>query len=340
MMTMKAAYVTDSGGPEVLKYGDLPEPESTDGVKIKVRRCGVNRLDSIIREHGDSFGGPHIPGSDIAGEVVSASGSRWQQGDRVLVNPAIPCGTCRRCLKGLDCEHVTILGYGTSGGYAEFVNVPERQVRQIPAGVSDETAAAFPLTYLTAWHMLSTRANLRPGEFVFVWGARGGLGTAAIQLANVLRGRVIAAVGADSDVERIRSLGAEFVVNYKDANVADFVSEVTGGSGVDVVFESVGEKTWPITMEILAAFGRVVIVGTTSGANASFDLSDLYYDHQSILGCRMGYPREFDEVLALLTSGAVNPVIDNVFPLSDVVAAHQRLEAGEHFGHIVLDPAA
>ncbi len=336
---MKAAFIVKQGDCRVLQYGDVPMPEPNDGeALIRVKACALNHLDLHLLNGRLDIPLPHISGSDVAGEVVKVNGaSNLTSGMEVVVNPAIPCGKCVRCKRGLACEIVTIFGYKTSGGFAEYVTAPIGQVYPKPKGLSFVEAAAFPLTFLTAWHMLVGRADLQKGETVFIWGASGGLGSAAIQIAKYLGAKIIAAARNEEDAERIKAMGAQEVVIYTKGDVAQAVRHLGDGEGVDVVFESVGAKTWATTLAMLRPYGRVVIAGTTSGEMASQDLSDVYYYQQTILGSRMGTSEEFDEVLKLVEAGALKPVIDKVFPLKDLAEAARRLEESRQIGKIVIE---
>lgn len=334
---MKAIFFTQPGDRSVLQYGEAPTPKPEPGeVLIRVKVCGLNRLDLWLRK--EQVSGMHIPGSDVAGIVEAANGkSELQIGQEVVVNPAIPCGSCPRCMSKQPCELVTILGAKTHGGYAEYIVAPIGQVYPKPLKLSFVEAAAFPLTYLTAWHMLVGRANLQRGESVFVWGAAGSLGSAAVQLAHHLGARVIAAARSAETANKVRSLGADEIVLYKETNVVQEARRLTSGLGVDVVFESVGAKTWQRTLAMLRMLGRVVIAGTTSGDMGTQDLSDIYYRQLTILGARMGTKEEFEKVLGLMNAGVVKPLIDSVFPLQRAADAQRRMEEGKHVGKIVLE---
>lgn len=334
---MKAAFFTRPGGPDVLEIGEVPDPEPNAGeLLVRVSACGVNALDAWARANAEPSG-QRVVGSEIVGFLESGERTGLHVGDEVVVNPAIPCGKCRRCVVGDPCEVVDIVGWDTPGGYAEFVAVPASQVYPKPPRLSLEESAAFPLTYLTAWHMLSTRARVQPGETVFVWGAAGNLGSAGVAVAEHLGARVIAAARTDEAANRLLASGATETVLYEREDVVARVKELTAGDGADVVFEGVGAATWERTLSMLGFGGRVVIAGTASGDVASQDLSDVYYYQQTILGARMGTTDEFEALLSALTSGGLRPpLIDSVVPLADAKGAHQRMESRQHIGKIVL----
>lgn len=335
---MKAVFFDKPGGIEVLTYGEFPTPELNAGeALIRVKACGLNHLDIWLRQERLGEPVPHIAGSDVSGIIEKINGkSTFNVGDEIIVNPAIPCGKCERCQKGLKCEHVIIFGAKTQGGYAEFVRVPLSQLYSKPKSLSFESAAAFPLTFMTAWNMLVTRAQLQKDETVFVWGASGGLGNAGIQIAKHLGARVIAAARNEEIAMKLKQLGADETIIYPEGKVIEKVKSLTHEKGMDVVFESVGAKTWETTLLLLKPFGRVVIAGTTSGNVASQDLSEVYYHQLSILGVRMGSKEDFENVFELVKAGKLIPRIDSIYPLEKVAEAHEKMEKGNFFGKIVL----
>ncbi len=339
---MKAVFFEKPGGLDVLKYGEFPTPKPQKGeALVRVKSAGLNRLDIWLREDKDNARNipmPHISGSDAAGIVEEInSESSLKVGQEVVLNPTIPCGTCPLCKDGEPCELVKIFGVKNQGSYAEYIVAPISQFYPKPQNISFVEAAAFPLTFLTAWHMLVGRANLQKGETVFVWGASGGLGSSAIQVAKYLGTKVIAAAKSEEDAEQIREIGADEIVIYTKGNVESAIKNLTNGLGVDVVFESVGEKTWAMTIAMLRPFGRVVIAGTTSGDMGTQDLSDIYVRQLSIFGARMGTKEEFEKVLEIVAAGKLKPVIDKTFPLKDAAEAQGRMAEGKHFGKIVLE---
>lgn len=336
---MKAVYIEKQGDIDVLKFGDFPKPKPKSGeVLIKVKAVALNHLDLLLRNSDLNIPLPHVSGCDVAGEIVEINGqSKLKVGQSVVINPAIPCETCARCKQGQSCEVVIIFGYRTQGGFAEYVTAPIGQVYPKPKNLSFVEAAAFPLTFLTAWHMLVTRANLQKGETVFIWGASGGLGSAAIQIANYLGANVIAASKNDESTKKIKAMGVEKVVIYTSEDLVNKIKKLNDGLPVDVVFESIGAKTWVNTLAMLRPFGRVVIAGTTSGKDVSLDLSNLYFYQQTILGSRMGTPEDFEQVLKLVNEGKLKPTIDKVFPLKDYRKAEKRLDEGQQMGKIVIE---
>ncbi len=336
---MNAVYFEKFGERDVLQYGEFPTPKPQAGeALVRVRACGLNHLDIWLRKGSMKFPLPHIVGSDVAGVIEEINGaSDLKVGDEVIVNPERACGTCERCQKGKACGMVLLLGRQANGGYAEYISVPLEQLYRKPNNLSFVEAAAFPLTYLTAWHALCTRARLETGETLFVWGASGSAGPAIIQSAKHIGAHVIAAVRSDEVGAVVRSWGADEVVNYKTEDVVQRVQKLTDGKGVDVVFESVGEKTFSQSIAMLNPYGRIVVIGATSGEKVSFNLSEFYPKQFSIIGSRMGTKDEFEKVLQLIEAGAFKPVIDKVFPLQDAALAQQRMEEGKHIGKIILE---
>jgi NADPH:quinone reductase-like Zn-dependent oxidoreductase len=344
---MNAVRFHEHGGPEVLKYEDAPEPKiEANEVLVKVKACALNHLDLFLRAGVRSWtlAMPHIVGSDISGVVAEAGrlATRAKLGDRVLLAPGISCGQCEMCWKGLDsaCRSYTLLGVMVDGGYAEYIKVPEANAIPIPADFSFDEAAAVPLVFLTAWHMLMTRAQLKLGEEVLVIGAGSGVGSAAIQLAKLMQARVIAVAGSDTKLEKARALGADAVINHRKQSISEEVKRLTGRRGVDVIVEHVGAAVWAACFESLATYGRLVTCGTTSGENVELNLRLLFGRQRSLMGSFMGGKGELAEVLEFVFARKVRAVIDSAFPLREAAAAHRRMEGREFFGKILLHPEA
>jgi NADPH:quinone reductase-like Zn-dependent oxidoreductase len=343
---MKAITISEHGGPDVLRYTDMPEPRiDAHEVLIRVHACALNHLDLWIRRGlpGRSISLPHIPGSDISGEVakVGESVSNVHVGDKVLLAPGISCGQCAQCIAGRDnfCKDYTLLGSGVPGGYAEFVKAPAVNVIPIPGNLTFEEAAAIPLVFLTAWHMLFGRAQLRPSEEVLVIAAGSGVGSAAIQIAKAAGARVIATVGSAPKIERAKDLGADEILLHTGVEYAREVKRLTNGRGVDVVFEHVGAATWEQSIYSLAVGGRLVTCGATTGFESKTNIAYIFARQLSILGSFMGFKSELFSVLELFKRGLLKPVIDCVMPLERAAEAHKRLENREQFGKVVLKVA-
>jgi NADPH:quinone reductase-like Zn-dependent oxidoreductase len=342
---MKAVRFHEHGGIDVLKFVDVPEPKiEANEVLVKVRACALNHVDVWLRKGVSSWKlpMPRIVGSDISGEVAAVGDlvRRVKAGDRVLLAPGISCGQCEACLKGLDntCRSYTLFGVMVDGGYAEYVKSTEVNVLPIPGDLSFDEAAAVPLVFLTAWHMLMTRAQLRPGEDVLVIAAGSGVGSAAIQLAKLMSARVIAVAGTDAKLEKARQLGADEVVNHRRQSIAGEVKRLTAKRGVDVVMDHVGTAVWEDCFESLATGGRFVTCGATSGEEARLNLRLLFGRQRTLLGSFMGGKGELFEVLKLVGERKVRAVIDSAFPLREAAAAQKKMEDRDLFGNILLHP--
>jgi NADPH:quinone reductase-like Zn-dependent oxidoreductase len=338
---MKAVRFHRHGGPDVLRFEDAPDPVPSPGrVIVRVRACALNHLDLWERRGLDRvrLPLPHISGSDIAGEVAEGGGGDLLSGTRVLLQPGLRCGKCHACLEGRDneCVRYDVLGLQSDGGYAEFVSVPAENVIAIPDHLDFVHAAAFPLTFLTAWHMLVTLAGVRRGDVVLVLAGGSGVGQAAIQVARHFGARVFS-TAASGKAERTRALGAEAVFDHYANDFAREVRAATGGHGADIVIEHVGQATWDRSVRALAHGGRLVTCGATSGTNGALDLRHLFARQLSILGSYMGRFSELRAALPLLYDGRVTPVVDEVFPLRRAADAQRRLENRDQFGKIVLE---
>ncbi|HEX5483873.1 MAG TPA: zinc-binding dehydrogenase [Terriglobia bacterium] len=342
---MKAVRIHQHGGLEVLKYEDAPEPQiQANEVLVKVKACALNHLDLWLREGVEQWKlpFPHILGSDISGVVaqVGSLASRVKPGDRVLLCPGISCGQCEMCFKGLDsaCRSYTLFGLKVDGGYAEYVKAPEVNVLPIPGDLSFDEAAAVPLVFLTAWHMLVTRAGLKAGEDVLVIGAGSGVGSAAIQVAKLLNARVIAVAGADAKLEKARSLGADEVINHTRQSIAGEVRRITNKRGVDVVLDHVGAAVWQDCFDSLSTYGRFVTCGVTSGGEVKLNLQALFGRQRTLHGSFIGGKGELTEALKHIATGKLKAVIDSSFPLREAAAAQRKMESRDFFGKILLHP--
>ena len=340
---MKCVRFHEHGGPEVLRYEDAPDPDLQPGeVLVRVRACALNHLDLWARRGLPrvTFPMPHITGSDVAGEVVAAAAADVTLGRRVMLQPGVSCGRCAACLSGKDneCARYEVLGYlNHAGGYAELVKVPVQNLIPIPDGIDFVHAAAFPLTFLTAWHMLMTRAQVKRGEDVLILAAGSGVGQAAIQIAFLQGARVFATAGTDDKLERARALGAYEVIHHHRQDIAAEILRLTNRRGVDVVIEHVGEATWAHSVRALARGGRLVTCGATTGPNGALDLQALFAKRLTIHGSYMGTKGELMRAARFFFGGQLTPVIDRTFSLADAAAAHAHMEASGQFGKIVLE---
>lgn len=342
---MKATVFHEHGGPEVLRYEETPEPRMrANEVLIEVRACALNHLDVWARKGlpGVETPLPHILGNDVAG-VVREAGELvdWiKPGDEIILQPGVSCGHCIECLRGADnlCPGYDILGYRRAGGYAELVAAPAVNVIQKPANLSWEEAAAIPLVTLTAWHMLVSRAKLRPGEDVLIHAAGSGVGSIGIQIAKLLGARVIATASTEEKREKARELGADDAVDYTREDWPKEVRRLTGKKGVEVVFEHTGAATWEGSIGTLARDGRLVTCGATSGFDARTDLRHVFYKHLNVLGSFMGSKAELLEAMRFVESGRIRAVVDEVLPLAEARRAHELMEDRAQFGKLVLTP--
>jgi NADPH:quinone reductase-like Zn-dependent oxidoreductase len=326
---VRAVRIHEDGGPEVLVLEEAPDPLPGPGeVLVRLRASALNHLDVWIRKGLPSVPKPRILGADGAG-VVEALGedvTGFELGERVVLNPGIEAGGGR----------IHVIGEHGDGTNAELIAVPATNVHPIPDGLSFEEAAAFPLVFETAYRMLVTRAGLREGEWVLVWGIGGGVSTAALAIAKALGARVIVTSSSDAKLERGRELGADATVNHATGDVKAAVQEATGGKGVDIVIDHVGEATWSTSLQVAAPGGRIAVCGATTGPNPPAALHRIWWKQLSILGSTMGTGEDFRGAYELVASGRARPVVDTVLPLEEIRAAHERLEAGEQLGKIVL----
>jgi NADPH:quinone reductase-like Zn-dependent oxidoreductase len=343
---MKALAFHEFGGPDKLKYQDVPDPKLKPGeVLVRVRACALNHLDLFVREGIPALKTP-LPfwtGCDIAGEVVElgADVSTVKIGTRVAVNPNLTCGHCEFCRQGEDslCVRYGILGEHAHGGLAELVPVRADNVLPLPATVSFEDAASFILTNMTAWRMVVTQGQVRPGQDVLVIGVGGGVSSTAVQIARLCGARVIVTSSDDAKLEKAKALGAEVGINYKkNPDWAKHVFEATGKRGVDVVIENVGAATWKDSIRSLKGGGRLVTCGSTSGPIGETMIPLVFWKQVHIIGSTMANRREFHDVMGQFFAGRLRAIVDEVVPLKDGAAAQQRLADGKQFGKIVLTP--
>jgi NADPH:quinone reductase-like Zn-dependent oxidoreductase len=315
---VKAIRIHEDGGPEVLRYEDAPDPEPKPGeVLVSLRAASLNHLDLWIRKGLPSVPKPRILGADGAGV-------RADTGERIVINPGIEHG-----------DEILVVGEHMDGTHAELVAVPEANVYPLPDELSFEEAAAFPLVFETAYRLLVTKAGLKEGEWVLLWGIGSGVATAGLAIAKALGARTLVTSSSDEKLERARELGAEVTVRSDDDVIAA-VKGATDGTGVDVVLEHVGEATWQRSLQAARQGGRIVVCGATSGPNPPAALHRVWWKQLTIFGSTMGTKEDFEEAYELVKSGRARPVIDSVLPLEEARAAHERMEAGEQFGKIVL----
>jgi NADPH:quinone reductase-like Zn-dependent oxidoreductase len=323
---VKAVRIHEDGGPEVLRYEDVDDPVAGAGeVLIRLRAASLNHLDIWMRRGLPSVPKPRILGADGAGvvETLGPGTDAFEAGDRVLINPGLQDGA-------------RIVGEHMDGTHAELIAVPAENVYPIPEPLSFEEAAAFPLVFETAYRMLVTKARLREGEWVLVWGIGSGVGSAAFVIAKALGARTIVTSSSSEKLDRARELGADAAANHVEEDVAAAVKEATGGAGANVVVEHVGEATWKTSLQAAGTNARVVVCGATSGPNPPAQLHRIWWKQLEIYGSTMGTKEDFEGVYELVARGAARPIVDKVFPLEEAAAAHEYLEAGKQFGKVVL----
>lgn len=345
MTNMRAVSLSAHGDSSVLHYGSIAIPSLVAGhVRVQVHACALNRLDIWVRRGLPHLRlqYPHVLGSDIAGVVTEVADdvSPSIVGTEVIVNPGVSCGRCRACLSGQDnfCADYQIIGEHISGGYAEQLVLPAANVLAKPPGVSMVEAASLPLTFLTAWQMLVTRAVVAPGETVLVHAAGSGVGVMATQIAKCFGATVIALASTDEKLAQARALGADHCILSADGGWYREVRSlpVVGRTGVDIVFEHVGATTWNDSIKIARRGGRVVTCGASSGWEATTDLRHVFYRQIQILGSTMGSKGDLYRLASLVKSGDIRPIVDRVFPLEEAVQAHEYLDQRTQFGKVVL----
>jgi len=345
---MKACILTAAGGLDRIAVADVPSPGAPRGgeARVAVRAAALNHLDLFVAQGlpGAKPSGPHVMGADGAGlvDAVGPDVTGLGPGTRVMINPGISDGTCEFCLEGEHslCVNYQLLGEHLPGTLAAYVIVPARNLAVVPQltpELSWAEAAAFSLVTLTAWRMVVTRAAVTAGEWVLVWGVGGGVSQAAMRIAKLRGARVIVTSSSDAKLEEARRLGADVTLNHRAQKVSLEVRRLTGRRGVDVVIENTGESTWEESLRCLAKGGRLVTCGATTGPRVVTDVRRLFWNQYTIMGSTVGNQAEYQEVVRVLGTGQLRPIVDRVYPLSDVRAALERLERGEQLGKIVID---
>ncbi|MGR3179164.1 MAG: zinc-binding dehydrogenase [Candidatus Anammoxibacter sp.] len=341
---MKAVVFHEHGGTEKLVYEDFPDPQAgVDDVIVKVRSCSINHIDIWIRQGIPAYKMdlPHVSGCDVSGVVedVGKNVADVNVGDKVIVAPGLSCFKCDECISGNDnlCDSFKIFGAGTHGGYAEFVKAPSNSIIQMPNSLTFVESAAFPLTFLTAYHMLVSRIDLRVGQNILIIAAGSGIGTAAVRIAKLLGARVIATVGSEEKVEKLEIMGVDDIINYNQEDFAKRVLDLTDGRGVDAVFENVGPETWEKSISCLAKNGKLVTCGATSGPNVDISLRTLFMKQLAIYGSVMGTRKELFEIIRFVLAGELRITIDSVFELKNARKAQEKMLARKNFGKIMIE---
>jgi len=341
---MKTVIIEEHGGLDQLRFEEIPAPKPTEEeVVLRVHSASLNHLDIWVRKGrgGLKVAMPHILGSDAAG-VVIAVGSNVKNvnvGDEVILNPGLSCDSCEFCNRGeqSQCLSFGIVGMTRQGTFAEQVAVPAQKVHPKPDHMNFDEAGAFVLSYLTAWRMLMTRAQLKPSQTVLIHGIGGGVALSALQLAKLAGAEVIVTSSSDEKLIRARKIGADYTINYsKVDDVAQCVRDVTSGRGVDIIIDTVGAATWRIDFSAVRRGGKIVLCGVTSGSEAPTNLQMLYWNQLTILGSTMGSDEDFRQMLKAVTTAKLKPVIDSVTSLKNVTDAMDKMEAAKQFGKIVL----
>ncbi|MFB6101932.1 MAG: zinc-binding dehydrogenase [Haloplanus sp.] len=342
---MHAVQFAEHGDSDVIEYGDAPDPEvGRDDVRVDVKAGALNHLDIWTRRGlpGIDLDLPHIPGSDAAGVVreVGADVTRFSPGDRVAVTAGVACGDCEFCRHGDPsmCASFHIIGEHVPGVHAEEVAVPEDNLVAVPEGVDWTVAGSASLVFGTAWRMLVDRADLGPSESVLVLGASGGVGHAAVQIADHLGAEVFATASTESKLDYAADCGADHTIDYEATDFAGEVRSLTDGRGVDVVVDHVGAETWRDSLKSLAKGGRLVTCGATTGGSPETDINRIFWNQLEVIGSTMATPGQVDDVLELVWDGTFEPRIRDVLPMSETARAHELLETREGFGKVVVVP--
>jgi NADPH:quinone reductase-like Zn-dependent oxidoreductase len=341
---MKAVVFHEHGNVDVLQVAEVAQPTpGLNDVVVNVRACGANRLDIYSRTGRTKIAPmPHISGSEVAGEIaaIGEAVSGFTVGQAVAVAPYLFCGQCEFCRAGEEvlCLKGDIVGLGNQGGYAEFVRVPASSIVALPKGIDFVSAAAVGLATITAWHMLTRRAPIQPGQDVLVHAAGSGIGSAAIQIAKMCGARVIATAGSARKLELARQLGADEVINYGEQDFAQEVKRITSKRGVDVVVEHIGEHTWEKSVASLSRKGRLVTCGATTGNEGKVNIWSLFAKEISLIGSYGGTRQDLADVLKLVATGQLKPVVHGTYTLDQLGAAQQLMESREQFGKLVITP--
>ncbi len=342
---MKAAFINNHGDLEQIQFGELDIPKiGPNEVLIESKFSALNHLDIFVVRGwpGLKLTMPHVIGADGCGVIkeVGSAVTDVSEGDRITINPGISCGKCEMCLSGQQvfCRSFSIKGEHQWGTFAEYFKMPEINVLKIPDAYPFDKAAAAPLTFLTAWRMLRTQANVKPDEFVFIHGAGGGVATAAIQIAKYLGAKVITTTSTSEKIEKAKELGADHVINYKEMkDYSKYVFiDLTKRRGIDVVIDNVGQTTFPTSVRLLRPGGRLVTCGATTGPKAEIMINQIFWKQLEIKGSTMANQGEFREVMKLVLDGKITPIIDKIFPLEQARDAEKYLNDANKFGKVLL----
>jgi NADPH:quinone reductase-like Zn-dependent oxidoreductase len=342
--TMRAAVHRAYGGPEVLELAELPDPEPRPGeVLVRVAAVGLNRLDLLQREGPallPGFALPHVAGMDIAGEIAAVGPGTQAPpvGTPVVVNPSISCETCALCRAGADslCRQKVVIGGSVAGGYGELCAVPVTHVLPVPDHIDLVEAASIPTVFSRAWQSLFVSGGLQIGETLLVHAAASGVTTAAVQLAKLAGARVIVTARTDPELEYAAGFGADVGINTTTTDVASTALELTGGRGVDMVFDHLGPALWDDSVRALRPKGRLVFCGVTTGDTVSLHLPSLYHRGISLIGSESYAIADFERMVRYCWAAPLRSIVDRTLPIDDVAKAHELMENNELRGKLVL----
>ena len=345
---MRGLTISAHGGLDQLEYRtDLPKPEPKRGeIRVRVKAAALNHLDLFVvgGMPGVKITPPWILGADATGvvdavgDLSGVSDNKLQVGDSVIINPGISDHTCEYCLAGEHslCVKFGMLGEHHPGTLAEYIVIPARNARSIPRDKPVEQAAAFTLATLTAWRMVVTRARVKKTDNVLIWGIGGGVALAALEIVRSIGATAWVTSHSDEKLALARGLGAENLINYATTDVGKEIRTRTGKRGVDVVFDTVGEASWPQSLAALGKRGRLVTCGATSGPHVKMDVRRLFWNQWDIMGSTMGNEAEFDVVANEYRAGRLTALVDSVFDISQGRKAFERLASGQQFGKVVV----
>lgn len=340
---MKAAAIREFGDLDVLHVQKVKEPSAARGeVVLKVLCAGLNHLDIWVRRGrpGSQLQMPHVLGSDAVGVVVAVGEGVQspQVGEQVILYPGVYCGRCEFCRSGQQslCADFGIIGLVRPGTFAEMVAVPAPNCYPRPPHLNDEEAGVLALAHVTAWRMLMTRAQIKPGETVLIHGIGGGVAIAALQFAKMIGAETLVTSSSNDKLSRARQLGADHTVNYEKESVVEWVKQTTSGRGVDIAIDAVGAATWPLDIACIRKGGRIVLCGVTTGAKGETDLRAFYWNQLNAMGSTLGSSEDFRQMLRAVTVNKLKPVVDTVLPLEKAREAMERMETAGQFGKIAL----
>jgi len=342
---MKAVFLEERG-KEGLRIGDFPDPSPEPGQAVmKVKAGALNRIDLYMRDSGAGITHelPMVLGVDGAGEIAEVpKGSHLKVGDPVILFPMIGCGTCRACRRGdnPNCVKFNIAGETRNGTFGEYIAMPERCFARKPDGLSWHAAATLPVAYLTAWRLVFGKVPLTSAETILIVGIGGGVASACLQLAKMVGARAIVTSSSNDKLAWAEQAGADAGINYRDEKVAKRVMEITGGEGVDMVVDTVGEASWPDSLRSLCRGGRLVTCGATTGSHPSADIQRMFARQLAVFGSTLGDFDEFRQLIDVAARGLIKPLIETVYPMDDIEQGFDRLEKGEQSGKLVVDIAS